>query len=72
MQTDEDNITEFCLAYVLHCFAYVPGETAPQKGPFRKGVNSPPSARGSVRYGARFHRFSYSSSNFSMATEMLG
>ena len=35
------------------------------------GVNSPPCARGTVRYGAKFHRFSYSSSNFSMATAML-
>ena len=36
-----------------------------------EGVNSPPSARGDVRYGARFHRFSYSSSTFPMATVML-
>ena len=36
-----------------------------------EGVNNPPCARGGVGYGARFHRFSYSSSNFSMATVML-
>ena len=47
-----------------------PGETAPQRA-VSKGMNSPPSARGSARYGARFHRFSYSSFNIPMATAML-
>ena len=47
-----------------------PGETAP-RGAVSEGVNSPPCARGSDRYVARFLRFSYSSSNFSMATAML-
>ena len=31
-------------------------------------VGSPGCVQGSVRYGARIHRFSYSSSNFYMAT----
>ena len=55
----------------VFCNTYAPGETASPEGAVSEGVNSPPSARGSVRYGARFHRFSYSSSNFSLATEML-
>ena len=44
----------------------------PPEGAVSKGT-IPPSAPGSVRYGARFHRFSYSSSigsNFYVATEM--
>ena len=55
--------------------AYAPGETPPppQRAPFLEEVDSPvsPCARGSVRYDARFHRFSYSSSNFSMAIALL-
>ena len=49
----------------------MPLEKRPPRGAVSEGVNSPTSARGSVRYGARFHRFSYSSSKFSMATAML-
>ena len=36
-----------------------------------EGVNSPTCAIDGVRYGPRFHRFSYLSSNFSVATAML-
>ena len=46
-------------------------EKRPPEGAVSEGVNSPLSARGSARYDARFHRFSYSSSNFSMATAIL-
>ena len=46
---------------------YTPGET----GTVSEGVNSLLCAQGSVRYGVRFHKFSYSSSNFSMANVML-
>ena len=49
----------------------MPLEKRPPEGAVSEGVSSPSSARGSVRYGTRFHRFSYSSSNFSMATAML-
>ena len=44
-----------------------PWRNGPPEGAVSEGLNSPPCARGS----ARFHRFSYSSSNFSMATAML-
>ena len=53
----------------FHCCAL--RETAPPEGAVLEGVSSPQSARGSVRYDARFHRCLYSSSNFSMATEIL-
>ena len=46
-------------------------EKRPQVGAVSERVNSPPCARGSVRYGARFNRFSCSSSHFSMLTAML-
>ena len=48
-----------------------PGENGPPEGAISEGMNSPTSVRGSVRYGTRFCRFSYSSSNFSMATAMF-
>ena len=48
-----------------------PWRNGPPGGAVSEEVNGPPSARGSVRYGVRFHRFSYSSSNFAMATSML-
>ena len=44
--------------------------TGNEKGAVSEGVNSL-CARGSVRYSARFHEFSHSSSTFSMATAML-
>ena len=49
----------------------MPLEKRPTEGAVSEGVNSPPGARDCVRYGARFHRFSYLSSNFSKATAML-
>ena len=50
---------------------YAPGETAPPEGAVPERVNSPSCAQGSVRYSARFHRFLFLSSNFSIATAML-
>ena len=52
-------------------FRVIPWRNRPPEGAVSEGVNSPPSARCNVRYGARFHRFSYSSSNFSIATATL-
>ena len=45
---------------------FMPLEKRPPKGAVSGTVNGFPGARVSVRYDARFHRFSYSSSNFSM------
>ena len=39
----------------------MPLEKRSPEGVVSEGVNSPPCTRGSVRYSARFHRFSYSS-----------
>ena len=69
MKTDDIK----CSTGALHILIRVnnaPGEMPP-RGAVSKGVNRPPSARGSVRYGATFHGFSYSSSNIFMATAML-
>ena len=40
-------------------------------GGVSEGVNSSARARGSISYCATFHKFSYSSSNFSIATAVL-
>ena len=49
----------------------MPLEKRPPQEAVSEGVNSSPRTGGSVRYGARFHRFSYSSSNVFMATAMI-
>ena len=56
--------------YIRGCCVMILEKRQPRGGRFG-GVNSPLCARGTVRYGAKFHRFSYSSSNFSMVTAML-